>query len=207
MLVGAGLKRSGHKREEILASGRSLFLREGYADAGMEVVARAAGVSTATLYAYFPGKADLFRAIVMETVSGVAAPVREAVRVKGDARTRLTALACAYANFFSQPDSRALFRVVTSERRRFEDVAEYLLQSARDELGGAAIAVINDLVKTGELKVEKASWAASQLMGMLDHVTLVLGLSAGDEVQPRRPLRAIAEDAVETFLARYGVRA
>jgi len=51
---------------------------------------------------------------------------------------------------------------VTSERRRFEDVAEYLLQSARDELGGAAIAVINDLVKTGELKVEKASWAASQ---------------------------------------------
>jgi hypothetical protein len=66
--------------------------------------------------------------------------------------------------------------------------------------------VINDLVKTGELRVEKASWAASQLMGMLDHVTLVLGLSAGDEVQPRRPLREIAEDAVETFLARYGTR-
>ena len=206
MLVGAGLKRSGHKREEILASARTLFLREGYADAGMEVVARAAGVSTATLYAYFPGKADLFRAIVLETVGSLTAPVREAVRVKGDARTRLTALACAYASFFSQPDSRALFRVVTSERRRFEDVAEYLLQSARDELGGAAIAVINDLVKTGELKVEKASWAASQLMGMLDHVTLVLGLSAGDEVQPRRALKAIAEDAVETFLARYGAR-
>lgn len=43
-------------------------------------------------------------------------------------------------------------------------------------------------------------------MGMLDHVTLVLGLSAGDEVQPRRPLKVIAEDAVETFLARYGAR-
>lgn len=206
MLVGAGLKRSGHKREEILASARNLFLREGYADAGMEVVARAAGVSTATLYVYFPGKADLFRAIVLETVSGVAAPVREAVRTKGDARTRLTALARAYAAFFARPDTRALFRLVTSERRRFEDVAEYFLQSARDELGGAALAVINDLVRGGELKVEKASWAAGQLMGMLDHVTLVLGLSAGDEVQPRRPLSAIADDAVETFLARYAAR-
>lgn len=206
MLVGAGLKRSGHKREEILASARNLFLREGYADAGMEVVARAAGVSTATLYAYFPGKADLFRAIVLETVSGVAAPVREAVRTKGDARTRLTALARAYAAFFARADTRALFRLVTSERRRFEDVAEYFLQSARDELGGAALAVINDLVRGGELKVEKASWAAGQLMGMLDHVTLVLGLSAGDEVQPRRPLSAIADDAVETFLARYAAR-
>lgn len=207
MLVGAGLKRSGQKREEILASARSLFLREGYADAGMEVVARAAGVSTATLYAYFPGKADLFRAIVLETVASLTAPVREAVRVKGDARTRLTALANAYANFLALTDTRALFRVVTSERRRFEDVAEYVLQSARDELGGAAIAVINDLVKTGELKVDKPSWAAGQLLGMLDHVTLVLGLSAGDEVQPRRPLRAIAEDGVETFLARYGAKA
>jgi len=206
MLVGAGLKRSGHKREEILASARSLFLREGYADAGMEVIARAAGVSTATLYAYFPSKADLFKAIIMDTVGGIAAPVREAVRVKGDARARLTALACAYAAFFARPDTRAMFRIVTAERRRFEDVAEYVLQSARDELGGASISVINDLVKSGDLKVEKASWAAGQLMGMLDHVTLVLGLSAGDDIQPRRPITAIAEDAVETFLARYGVR-
>jgi len=206
MLVGAGLKRSGHKREEILASARSLFLKEGYSDTGMEVVARAAGVSTATLYAYFPSKADLFKAIVLETVSGVGAPVREAVRVKGDARVRLTALAIAYATFLSRSDTRAMFRMVTAERRRFEDVAEYFLQSARDELGGAAISVINDLAKAGELKIDKASWAAGQLMGMLDHVTLVLGLAAGDEVLSRRPIKDIAEDAVETFLARYGVR-
>ena len=205
MLVGAGLKRSGHKREEILGSARNLFLRQGYADAGMEVVARAAGVSTATLYAYFPSKADLFKAIVLETVSGIAAPVREAVRTKGDARSRLVALAVAYATFFSRPDTRAMFRMVTAERRRFEDVAEYFLQSARDELGGAAISVINDLVKTGELRVEKPSWAAGQLLGMLDHATLTLGLAAGDEVRPARPLRDIAAEAVETFLARYGV--
>ncbi|NQE60947.1 TetR/AcrR family transcriptional regulator [Caulobacter sp. RHG1] len=204
MLVGAGLKRSSLKREEILASARSLFLRTGYSDAGMEVVARTAGVSTATLYAYFPSKADLFKAIVMETVTDVAAPVREAARAKGDARTRLTALACAYAAFFARSDVRGLFRMVTAERRRFEDVAEYFLQSARDELGGAMLAVINDLIRAGELKVDKPSWAAGQLMGMLDHVTLVLGLSAGDDIQSRRPVQDIAEDAVETFLARYG---
>jgi AcrR family transcriptional regulator len=206
MLIGAGLKRSGQKREEILGSARALFLREGYADAGMEVVARAASVSTATLYAYFHSKADLFKAIVLETVSGGAAPVREAVRAKGDARTRLSALTAAYAAFLSRPDTRAMFRMVTAERRRFPDVAEYFLQSARDELGGAMLSVLNDLIKTGELKIDRPSWAAGQLMGMLDHVTLVLGLSAGDQVLPRRPLRDIAEDAVETFLARYGAR-
>lgn len=206
MLLGAGLKRSGHKREEILASARALFLKEGYADAGMEGVARSASVSTATLYAYFPGKADLFRAIVMDTVSSIGAPVREAVRVRGDARARLTALATAYATLLSRPDTRAMFRMVTAERRRFEDVADYFLQSARDELGEAALSVIGDLIHAGELRIEQPSWAAGQLLGMLDHVTLVLGLTAGDEALTRRPIKVIVDDAVETFLARYGVR-
>ena len=206
MLVGAGLKRSSHKREEILASARTLFLREGYGDAGMEVVARAAAVSTATLYAYFPSKADLFKAIVLDTVGGLAATVREAARAKGDARARLGALAVAYATLLSRPDTRAMFRIVTSERRRFPDLGDYFLQSARDELGGAALAVIGDLCKTGEIRVDKPSWAAGQLMGMLDHTTLVLGLLAGDEVLSRRSVKAMAEDAVETFLARYGAR-
>lgn len=207
MLMGAGLKRAEHKRHEILTSARTLFLREGYSDTGMEVVARAASVSTATLYAYFPSKAELFKVVILETVRDIAAPVRESVRVKGDARHRLLAFANAYAVFFSRPLTRAIFRLVTAERRRFEDVAEYFLQSARDELGGAAIAVIGDLAESGQIVVHKPSWAAGQLMGMMDHMTLVLGLSAGDDVMPRRPLKDICEDAVETFMARYGVKA
>jgi hypothetical protein len=38
---------------------------------------------------------------------------------------------------------------------------------------------------------------------MLEHVTLIFGLVAGDEAVPRRPLEDICADAVETFLARY----
>lgn len=203
MLMGAGLKRAEHKRGEIVSAARTQFLREGYRDAGMEVVARAASVSTATLYAYFPSKADLFKVVVLETARDIAAPVRESIRVKGDARTRLLAFANAYATFLTRPVTRAMIRLVMAEHRRFDDVAEYFLQGARDELGGAAISMINDLVQTGEIAVDKPSWAAGQLMGMLDHVTLVLGLSAGDETLTRRPLADICDDAVETFLARY----
>ena len=206
MLMGAGLKRAEHKRGEIVSAARTQFLREGYRDAGMEVVARAASVSTATLYAYFPSKADLFRVVILETARDIAAPVRESIRVKGDARTRLLAFAKAYATFLTRPVTRAMFRLVMAEHRRFDDVADYFLQSARDELGGAAISVIDDLVKTGEIAVEKPSWAAGQLMGMIDHVTLVLGLTAGDETETRRPLADICDEAVETFLARYATK-
>jgi AcrR family transcriptional regulator len=78
MLVDAVLNRSERKKTEILTAARGVFLREGYAAAGMEVVARMAGVSTATLYAYFPSKAKLFEIIVHDAVGRMAAPVREA---------------------------------------------------------------------------------------------------------------------------------
>lgn len=204
MRTGAGLKRARHKREEILVAARAHFLREGYADAGMEAVARAAGVSTATLYAYFPSKAELFRIIATEMIEGVAAPVCAAGRVRGDARSRLVAFAVAYATFLSRPDTRSLLQIITTERRRFPDVADQLLRVARQDLGGTAIAILKDLRKAGALRLEKPSWAAGQLMGMLDRGALALGLAAGDEAVARRPIRVIAEDAVDTFLARYG---
>ena len=204
MLIGAGLNRSERKKTEILTAARGVFLRQGYADAGMEVVARIAGVSTATLYAYFPSKAKLFEVIVGDAVRDMAEPVRDSLRANGDARARLTAFALAYAAFTAQPATRATFRMVTTERRRFAALADAFLHGARQTLGGAAIEVIEDLVAGGELKVDKSSWAAGQLLGMLDHPTLVLGLSAGDEALPVRPLADVCADAVETFLARYG---
>ncbi len=204
MLMAAGLNRPERKKSEILTAARGVFLRQGYPDTGMEVVARTAGVSTATLYAYFPSKAKLFEVVVHETVRDMGGLVRDSTRVEGDARARLTALTCAYATFFSRPMTRAMFRLITTERRRFQALADFFLHSAREDLGRAAIRVIDDLVETGELKVEKPSWAAGQLLGMIDHPTLLLGLSAGDNVQPNRPLEDLCRDAVETFLARYG---
>lgn len=206
MLISAGLNRSERKKIEILAAARGVFLRQGYPDAGMEVVARVAGISTATLYAYFPSKAALFEAVVGDTVRDLAEPVQDSLGAVGDARARLTAFALAYAGFMTQPATRAMFRMITSERRRFEALADIFLRGARQALGGAAIRLIEDLVASGELRVDASSWAAGQLLGMLDHPTLVLGLSAGDEAQAERPLTGLCADAVETFLARYGVR-
>ena len=205
MLAGVSLNRSERKKTEILAAARGVFLREGYFAAGMELVARVAGVSTATLYAYFPSKAKLFEIVVHDAVRLMAGPVRDSVRTTGDARTRLTSVALAYATLMAQPATRAMFRMVAGERRRFQAVADHVLRDARQTLGGAAIAVIEDLVESGELAVAQPARAAGQLLGMLDHPTLVLGLTAGDETQPARSLADICEDAVETFLARYGV--
>jgi AcrR family transcriptional regulator len=51
-------------RENIIAAARQLFAEHGIATVGMEAVARAAGVTKQTLYARFPNKGELCRAVM-----------------------------------------------------------------------------------------------------------------------------------------------
>lgn len=204
-MVERGDRRSEHKRREILSAARALFASEGYADTGMEVVARQASVSTATLYAHFPSKTDLFRAVVLGMVADAAQGIYSETPT-GGARERLTTFAKAYADFCAHPGTRAVVRMVCAERRRFEDGGMQVEERARNDIGKAALRIIEELAEAGELKVEKPAWAAGQLLGMIEHSTLLLGLVNGDGAKAQRPLDAICEDAVTTFLARYGVR-
>jgi AcrR family transcriptional regulator len=195
--------RSERKRRDILDAGRGVFLNEGYAGAGMEVVARSASVSTATLYAHFPSKADLFEAVVEEAVTALSADLRGGPP-DGAARVRLMAFCLALAQFYCAPLSRSLFRLVTGERRRFSALADHFQERSREAIGGAALALISEMTAAGQVKVPRPASAVGQLLGMIEHPTLTMGLMSGDEAQPQRPIEDICEEAVETFLARYG---
>ena len=74
-----------------------------------------------------------------------------------------------------------------------------------EPLGGVLIKAQRALCDKGEQKIQKPSWAAGHLMGMIEHPVFFVPLVTGDEVTAARAAREIAEEAVETFLARYGV--
>jgi AcrR family transcriptional regulator len=205
MTAATGATRTERKRSLILLAAKDAFGREGYSQAGMEQVARVAGVSTATLYAHFPSKAELFRVVVEATIEDHAVAVQQAARIAGSGRARLEAFATAYATFYCDPASRALFRMVIAEHRRFPAIALHFRDRGRAELGDVAVALVRELAEEGALRVDRPARAAGQLQGMIEHATLLLGLIEGDDVQPSRSPAEIASDAVETFLARYGV--
>lgn len=198
--------RSERKRRDVLDAARRRFMTEGYASTGMEAVARDAGVSTATLYAYFPSKADLFNVVVEDAAEAFLRRIDETAQVQGDGAAQLRAFTLAYARFISDPFVRAVFRLVAAERRRFESVARRFYNRLREEFGGVLIAILRRLEAEGRVRTAKPSWAAGQLMGMIEHPTFLAPLAAGDDAPIERPLEDICEDAVQTFLARYGVR-
>ena len=56
----------GAKRRQIMDGARAVFLSDGFDGASMNDIARAAGVSKGTLYAYFDSKEQLFEALIRE---------------------------------------------------------------------------------------------------------------------------------------------
>ena len=125
---------------------------------------------------------------------------------EGDARTQLGRFALAYASFMGDPFVRSVFRLVMAERPRFRDVAMGFFEKGRHDFGFPLMEALTAMAANGDLRFDKASWAAGQLMGMIEHPVFFVPLVTGDEVRAARSPESIAEDAVETFLARYGVR-
>lgn len=192
------------RRASILRHARTQFMREGYAATRMEPIARQASVSTATLYAAFASKEILFSAVIQDASDDFATQMAAVHVLEGDARVQLTTFIAAYARFMRDPFVRSVFRLVMAERPRFQDVAMQFFERGRDYFGAALIRSIVQLNARGELVCEKPSWAAGQLMGMVEHPTFFVPLVTGDQVKSSRSVEQIAEDAVETFLARYG---
>lgn len=181
-------------------------MSEGYASTRIEPIARAASVSTATLYGYFPSKADLFAAVIANASDDFSEQMKSVRCDSGDARTRLSRFAVAYALFMGDPFVRSVFRLVMAERPRFRDVAMQFFERGRHDFGLPLMEALTALNASGDIRIEKASWAAGQLMGMIEHPVFFVPLVTGDEVQANRSLESIAEDAVETFLARYATK-
>jgi AcrR family transcriptional regulator len=83
-------ERARQQRETTLERARTLFLEQGYAATTVESIARSAGVSAATVYKSYGGKAGLVRDLCAQALSGVgpiAAEERsDALRASGDPR-------------------------------------------------------------------------------------------------------------------------
>lgn len=190
--------------DAILKHARRHFTTDGFAATKMEPIAREAAVSTATLYSYFDSKDALFKAVIDDASNDFACQMDAVKGLDGPARQQLTTFIAAYAAFMSDPFVRSIFRLVMAERPRFGDVAMRFFERGRSIFGAALIGSIVELTERGELVCEKPSWAAGQLMGLVEHPVFFVPLVTGDEVKARRSIEMIADDAVETFLARYG---
>jgi TetR/AcrR family transcriptional repressor of mexJK operon len=192
------------KCRAVLDAAAALFLSQGYS-VSMDAIARQAGVSKATLYAYFPGKEALFRAMVAEQCDRMAAEAAHQAGHGGEIRETLERLGLMMLRFFVAPSTLAVHRIVMAEASREPTLGE-TFYAAGPTVGRARLAVwIAEEQRRGRLRADAdPTEAAIDFSAMLRRD---LWLRAGLGVLPapdEAMLKAEARTATELFLRCYG---
>jgi AcrR family transcriptional regulator len=172
----------------LLRSAASLFLDRGYEPVTMDDVARAAGVTKATVYYHYPSKADLFTASVVALLRQVEQRTREILDdpdLPLDERLRRVA-----AYHLSAPEARMGFEAVVREARGCLAASQLdAVGEAEDRIVGTVAESLHEAVRRGELRPLDPLLAAQAFVAVV---------SSG---QGARRLRGAASD-VETQAAR-----
>ena len=100
----------GARRAQLLSAAQQIFVARGYHAAAMDEIAERAGVSKPVLYQHFPGKLDLYLALLDHHTDALVRAVRDALASTTDNKQRVAATMDAY---FAYVDSEGeAFRLV-----------------------------------------------------------------------------------------------
>lgn len=124
---GVRLSRSA-RRAQLLAAARDVFAAQGYHAAAMDGIAERAGVSKPVLYQHFPGKLELYRALLTTCADELVDRVGAAIAAPADNRERVTAAVEAYFDFVAG-DGQA-YRLVFGSDLRGEPEAAAVVDGA-----------------------------------------------------------------------------
>ena len=194
----------GAKRRQIMDGARTAFLAAGFDGASMNDVARSAGVSKGTLYAYFNSKDELFEAIIRAEYAQAAERLCTFKR-EGDVKEMLTDFGVRLLSRMTEPSTLALARVVVAAAEKFPNVGRTFYESG--PLYGATrlAAELSALERAGALKMpdpERAAWQFVDLCQSYVYKRLLFAVV--DSVKPEE-IEAAVSAGVEVFLKAYGV--
>ncbi len=190
------------KRQLVLDAATSLFMAHGYGAVSMDAVARAAGVSKATLYAHFSSKDRLFATIVEEACQQRIALGDLLPADASDVRVALLAFGGRLLRFFLEDRALAIHRVVIAESRRFPELGRAFYENGPAALMRSFGTWLTEQTVAGRLTVTDPTTAAEQFVGML-RTGVFLRASLGLTPPVDAEIDATVEAAVATFLKAY----
>ena len=112
----------GARRAQLLVAARDVFTAQGYHAAAMDEIAERAGVSKPVLYQHFPGKLDLYQALLTTYADELVERVQGAIKGSEDNRERAHAAVAAYFDFVAG-EGRAYRLVFESDLRGEPEIA------------------------------------------------------------------------------------
>jgi len=159
-----------------------VFGRAGYAGTRLADVARAAGVSKATLYLYFASKEALFRAMIRTQAQSVAAPDDLVAGFFPDTpEKKLRRFLRSTWRALQQPELRAILRLIHAEQARFPELGQFYREEIILPIRAGLLRVLDAGCSAGVFRPTLSAAALHGVPALLLHQTLLWeGLAESD---------------------------
>jgi AcrR family transcriptional regulator len=128
------------RRKQLLAAAQQVFVAQGYHAAAMDEIAERAGVSKPVLYQHFPGKLELYLALLDTHCDAMLARMHTAMAATPDNKQRVRNAMEAYFEFIDH-ESEAFRLVFESDLRNDPAVRDRV-----DRVERGCIALIADTI-------------------------------------------------------------
>ncbi|MFP8883646.1 MULTISPECIES: TetR/AcrR family transcriptional regulator [Streptomyces] len=174
------------RRNQLLGAAQEVFVAQGYHAAAMDDIAERAGVSKPVLYQHFPGKLDLYLALLDQHCEALVRSVRAALASTSDNKHRVAATMDAY--FAYVEDEGGAFRLVFESDLTNEPAVRDRVDKVSLDCAEAVSEVISE---DTDLPPDQAMLLAVGLCGMAQ-ITARYWLSAGQKVPRDTATRLIS---------------
>ena len=148
------------RRKQLLAAAQQIFVAHGYHAAAMDDIAERAGVSKPVLYQHFPGKLELYLALLDTHCDAIIAKVQAAMLATPDNKERVNGAVRAYFDFVDH-ESEAFRLVFESDLRNDPAVRERVERVEQ----GCIAAVTDTIIADTGLDTAQAELLASGIVG------------------------------------------
>ena len=205
MAQAAEITRTGRKFDQVLEGAREVFLADGFEGASVDDIARAAGVSKATLYSYFPDKRLLFMEVArLECIRQGEESIKE-IDAHAAPRVVLANAARHMLGFILSDFGQRVFRICVAEADRFPDLGRQFYESGPMMVRAHMKDYLADAVARGELVIEDLDLAADQFAELCKADLFPRWVFNIDASFSEAEIDRVITGAVDTFMARYGV--
>lgn len=164
------------RRNQLLGAAQEVFVAQGYHAAAMDDIADRAGVSKPVLYQHFPGKLDLYMALLDQHCEALLQDVRAALSSTTDNKLRVTATMEAYFAFVE--NEGGAFRLVFESDLTNEPAVRERVDRVSLECAEAVTAVI---AEDTDLPADESELLAVGLCG-LAQITARYWLGSGRKI-------------------------
>jgi AcrR family transcriptional regulator len=149
------------RRVQLLGAAREVFVAQGYHAAAMDDIAERAGVSKPVLYQHFPGKLDLYLALLDEYIEELVKAVKDALDSTHDNKQRVAATMQAYFDFVDSHGGA--FRLVFESDLTGQPAVRERLDRVTQQCAGLVSRLI---AEDAGLSPEESTLLAAGLVGM-----------------------------------------